>query len=327
MNGDSKLRLLYLAKMLFELTDEDHFLTISQMKGILEEQYGIPSHRQTISTEIDLLQRFGMDIQEVKSTQNRYNLVSRRFDDAELKLLIDAVESAKFIPKEKSSALAGKLSTLSSKNRAEKLRRNVSVVGRIKSNNNKIYTIIDGINEAINNQRKISFKYFKYDGQKKKVLRHDGKPYIVSPLHLVWNGDYYYLVGIRDDTECLGNFRIDRIASNPVIIDEAAYPAPDGFDISEYINTTFRMFSGDTTEVELICDNSTMDAIIDHFGEDVTTYSHDTVSFRAVVTVSTSHIFYSWIFGFSGLVKISGPATVKEEYRRMVRSAADSIEL
>lgn len=325
MNGDSKLRLLYLAKMLFELTDEDCFLTITQMKNILEGQYGIPSHRQTIRAEIDLLKMYGMDIQEVKSTQNRYNLVSRQFDVAELKLLIDAVESAKFIPKEKSTALVRKISTLSSKNQAEKLRRNVSVVGRIKANNNKIYTIIDGINEAINHHQKILFTYFIYDENKKKVLRHNGKPYIISPLHLVWNGDYYYLIGIKDDTEQLGNFRIDRIASNPVILDIVALPAPEGFDISEYINTTFRMFSGDTSEVELICDNSTMDAIIDHFGEDVATYPLNTTSFRTVVNVSTSHIFYSWIFGFGGLVKINGPEAVKEEYRRMLQTATEAI--
>ena len=324
-DNDAKLRPLYLGKILYEMTDEDHFLTTAQLIQILDEQYGIKAHRQTIKGEIELLQRFGMDIQETKSTQNRYNLVSRQFEVAELKLLIDAVESAKFITKKKSTELVSKLSALAGNNCSVALKRNVSAEGKIKAGNEKIYLIIDTINEAINSRKKISFQYFQYNVRKEQKLKRNGDPFVFTPLHLVWNGDYYYVVGVYEYKQRLGSFRIDRIASSPTILDEEATPAPDGFDIDEYINTTFRMYNSNHCDVELICDNSVMDSIIDRFGADVTTYANDMTSFRAIVNVATSHIFYSWVFGFGGLVKIKGPQEVKEAYAEMVKTAADEL--
>ena len=325
MDNDAKLRPLYLGKILYEMTDEDHFLTTAQLIQILDEQYGIKAHRQTIKGEIELLQRFGMEIQETRSTQNRYNLVSRQFDVAELKLLIDAVESAKFITKKKSTELVSKLSALAGKNCSVALKRNVSAEGKIKAGNERIYLIIDTINEAINSRKKISFQYFQYNVRKEQKLKRNGDPFVITPLHLVWNGDYYYVVGVYEYKQRLGSFRIDRIASCPTILDEEATPAPDGFDIDEYINTTFRMYNSNHCDVELICDNSVMDSIIDRFGADVTTYANDMTSFRAIVNVATSHIFYSWVFGFGGLVKIKGPQEVKEAYAEMVKTAADEL--
>ena len=148
--------------------------------------------------------------------------------------------------------------------------------------------------------------------------------YVITPLHLVWNGDYYYMVGVYDYQQRIGNFRVDRIAKCPIILDEEGTAAPNGFDIDEYINTTFRMYNSDHTEVELICDNDVMDAIIDKFGEDVTTYANDMTSFRAIVNIATSHIFYSWVFGFCGKVKIKGPEAVKQKYLEMIKSALDT---
>ena len=144
MDNNAKLRPLYLAKILYERTDEDHYLTTMQLAQILEEEYGIPAHRQTIKTDIELLQQFGMDIQEVKSTQNRYNLISRQFEIAELKLLIDAVQSSKFIPKERSEQMVSKIVALAGQHKAEELKRNASVEGRTKSENRQDLLIVDG---------------------------------------------------------------------------------------------------------------------------------------------------------------------------------------
>ena len=325
MDNEAKLRPLYLGKIFHELTDEEHYLTTAQLIQILEERYGIKAHRQTIKTEIELLQRFGMDIQETKSTQNRYNLVSRQFDLAELKLLIDAVESSKFITVEKSMSLVSKLASLAGANRAAELKRNVRVEGKIKPENESIYYIVDTINDAINAGRKISFQYFQYNVRKEQKLKRNGEPFILTPLHLVWNGDYYYVVGVFDYKQKIGSFRVDRIAKCPVILDDPALPPPAGFDINEYLNTTFRMYNSDRCNVELICDNSVMDSIIDRFGADVTTYANDMTSFRAIVNVATSHIFYSWVFGFGGLVRIKGPVEVKDAYAEMVKAAAKEI--
>lgn len=326
MDNNAKLRPLYLAKILYEQTDEEHYLTTAELSGILEEQYGIPSHRQTIKADIELLRRFEFEIEEVKSTQNRYNLYGRRFDIPELKLLIDAVESSKFITAGKSIALVDKISSLASSHVAERLKRNVSCEGRIKPENEKIYIIIDAINEAINMNRQISFQYFRYNAQKERVLKRDGEPYIITPLHLVWNGDCYYMIGVYEYKQHLGSFRVDRIAKCPTILENEGTPPPDGFDIDEYINTTFHMFNSEHEEVELVCDNDVMDSIIDRFGEDVTTYENDESSFIAAVNIAVSHIFFSWIFGFGGKVKIKSPESVKERYAAMLRSAAESLE-
>ncbi len=324
MDNDAKLRPLYLAKILYELTDEENYLTTTQLMQILEERYGIKSHRQTIKTEIELLRKFGLEIEEVKSTQNRYNLYGRRFDVPELKLLIDAVESSKFITQNKSKELVEKISSLASEHSSALIKRNVTCEGRIKPNNEKIYFIVDAINQAINENKKISFQYFRYNVRKEKKLKHNGEPYVITPLHLVWNGDYYYMVGVYDYQQRLGSFRVDRIAKTPVILKEDGVSAPVDFDINEYINTTFRMFNSEHIEVELICDNDVMDSIIDRFGDDVVTYANDLNSFRVIVNIAVSHIFYSWVFGFCGKVKIKGPDDVKNRYFEMIKSALDT---
>ena len=325
MDNAAKLRPLYLAKILYEQTDEEHFLTTAQLIQILEEQYGITSHRQTIKAEIELLRQFGLEIEEVKSTQNRYHLFARRFDVSELKLLIDAVESSKFITPSKSKELVEKLGSLASNHVAISLRRNVTCEGRIKTDNERIYLIIDAINEAINANKQISFQYFHYNIRKEKKIKRNGEAYVITPLHLVWNGDCYYMVGVYEYKQRLGSFRVDRIANCPTILKEDGTPAPEGFDIDNYINTTFHMYNSNHEEVELICDNEVMDSIIDRFGEGVTTYANDMESFRAVVNVAVSHVFYSWVFGFGGKVKIKSPERVSNKYKEMITTAFDNL--
>ena len=322
MDNEAKLRPLYLAKILYERTDEDHYLTTAQLMAILEDEYGIKSYRQTIKSDIDILMKFGIEIEEVKSTQNRYNMYGRKFDQAELKLLIDAVESSKFITQSKSDALVEKITGLTSQYRAQELNRNISVERRIRPENEKIYLIVEAINEAINKGKKISFECFKYNVKKEKKLKRE-EPYVITPLHLIWNGDYYYMIGVYDYKNRLGTFRVDRINKIPKILKEDGILPPEDFDLNKYLNTTFRMFNSEHEEVELICTNDLMDAVIDRFGEDVVTYAYDMESFRVIVNVAISHVFYSWLFGFGGKVKIKEPAHIKEEYRNMLINAME----
>ncbi len=325
MNTDPKLRPLYLAQILYERTDEDHYLTTAQLMEILEKEYGIKAHRQTIPADVAALRSFGMEIQEVMSSQKRYNLISREYDIAEIKLLIDAVESSKFITKRKSEELVAKLSKMAGRNQAENLKRNIAAEDRIKYDNESIYLIIDGINEAINAGKQISFLYFKYDVRKEPRLRNDGKPWVFSPHKLVWNGDFYYMVGVFDNGKRVGTFRVDRIMRRPDILEADALPFPADFDFDKYLQASFRMYGTKFTTVDLICKNDVMDAILDKFGKDVTTYAYDMENFRAEVDVVPSSVFYSWVFGFEGDVRINGPANVKEEYRQIVLKAAEQV--
>ncbi|MBQ5960312.1 MAG: WYL domain-containing protein [Firmicutes bacterium] len=269
MNKQALLRPLLLARILYERTDEDHYLTTADLMQILEEEYGIKTHRQTIPADVAVLRDFGMEIQEVMSSQKRYNVVSRSYDLAEIKLLIDAVQSSKFITKKKSEQLVEKLSRMAGRNQAEALRRNISVEDRIKYDNESILLIIDGVNQAINERKKIAFQYFKYNVHKEQQLRNEGRPFVFSPHQLVWNGDFYYVVGVFDDGEHVGIFRLDRFAARPDVLDEAADPFPADFDFNKYLQTSFRMFGTDHKTVELVCTNDVVDAILDKFGKDV----------------------------------------------------------
>jgi len=320
-----KLRPLALAKILYERTDEDHYLTTPQLLKILDEEYHLPTHRTTIPTDIAVLQEFGMEIQAVKSSQIRYNLISRDFDYAELKLLIDAVASSKFISKEKSESLAGRIAALGGIHRAEELKRNISVERRIKTDNERTLHIIDRINEAINQGKMIRFQYFEYNVKKERKARYDGYYYRVSPYRLVWNGDYYYVICCKDKKDTISSYRIDRMVGAPEIMDQDAKPLPIGFDLDAHLNTMMRMYSSEHTKVTLICDNSVMDAIIDRFGEDVETYAYDMENFKAEVDVAVNKLFYTWIVGFEGKVKIKGPEAIRNEYKEMIQKALENV--
>lgn len=262
-----------------------------------------------------------MEIEVIKSSATQYHLISREFDLPEIKLLIDAVESSKFITEKKSKELVSKLGKLASQKQADELKRNLVPEGRIKPDNEYIYYIVDAINEAINTKKKISFQYFEYNVRKQQKPRHNGEVYVFSPYHLVWNGDYYYMIGYSDKHNDIGSFRVDRISKQPKILPDEAVAIPKNFHLSEYINTSFRMYNSEHQEVELICDNSIMDAIIDRFGDDVQTFANDMTSFRAVVNIAVSHVFFSWVFGFGGRVKIKSPEGVRNQYTDMIASA------
>lgn len=210
--------------------------------------------------------------------------------------------------------------------KAEELKRNASVEGRVKSENRQDLLIVDAINEAINARKKIAFQYFAYNIRKQKKLRHDGERYIFSPYRLIWNGDYYYVLGYSDKHQAIGSFRVDRISARPDILSEEAVPVPADFGVDDFLATTFRMYGSECQEVELICDNSVIDAIIDRFGTDVTIYACDMSTFRVIVRVAISHIFFSWIFGFGGKVRIKGPEETKRQYAAMIRDAVAELE-
>jgi len=320
MENDNKLRLLCIAKILYERTDEDHYLTTRQLVEILKTDYNLPTHRQTIAEEIKSLQLMGMDIEVYKSTQNRIRLVSRKFEQAELKLLVDAVVSSKFISTQQSVQLTEKLSELASCHKAEELKRNILVEGKVKTSNKKVPLIIDAVNNAINVKRKIAFYYFHYNEKKRKVLKNDGKPYVFSPYHLVWNGDFYYMVGWSDKHEKITTFRIDRVKEVPEILEDKAIKKPKEFDINKHINEAFHMFDCEKQEVTLRCDNDVMDAMIDKFGEKVKVTNHDDGTFEITETIAVSNVFYSWIFGFGRRVIIIKPEAVRAGYVYRLRN-------
>lgn len=326
MDSESKLRLLYIERMLQD-TDENNPLTNSEIISILEEKFGITTHRTTIPGDIELLKQAGLEIETEETKPKKYYLndYARKFDLPELKMLVDAVASSKFITKSKSDELIKKITTLATPSGVPSLNRNLWSEGRIRQENERIYYNIDAINEAVNSQKKISFQYFQYDVRKEQKLKHNGQVYKCSPYALVWNGDYYYMVAFSEKHGNIGNFRIDRISNVPKILEEEVIPLPKDFDMAEYTNGMFNMYNSDRSDVELICDNNVMDAIIDRFGTNAKTYAYDMTSFKLEVNVAVNHLFLSWVFGFGGKVRIKSPESVKEEYKKMLDNAVNSM--
>ena len=319
-DADNRIRVLRLYEILRQYTDEEHTLTTNQIRRILSDRYGFTIHRTTLPRDIEVLRAAGIEVMQERHKALHYYLADRSFSIPELRLLIDAVQSSKFITESKSQALIEKLMSLTSDTSADKLRRTVHVTGKAKSNNEKGYYIVDAINEAINTGRKIAFFYFDYDGKKRHVLKNGGEPYTVSPYDLIWDGDYYYLTGFCDERNEVRVFRVDRIERQPAILEEEAVKAPKGYRVQKYTQEVFRMFATqETTEVKLLCDNSMMKAVIDKLGIKVRTRAVDQDHFLATVKVCASPTFYRWVFGWGGLMKIEGPEEIKVEFKSILK--------
>ena len=312
-----KKRLLMLIKLLQDHTDEDHPVSTRDIMAYYKEN-GMSSDRKTLDADIKLLQEQGFDLIKIKSSPNKYYIASREFELPELKLLIDAVQSSRFITEKKSRELSKKLAGLASAEQAKELDRHTGVNGRAKSTNEQQLYTVDTITKAINEKKKIRYQYQEYDGKKRKILRNDGEVYVLSPYMLYWNEDFYYVVGYSDKRECITAFRVDRIV-NIEITDAKAVKKPKGFKVSDYSSSIFGMYSGPETEVELECRNNLMKYIIDHFGEKIKVRPTENGTFLTTVTVELSPVFYGWVFQFGGGIKIAGPNKVVNEYNEMKR--------
>ena len=302
-----KKRLLLLQKYFIEKTDEEHQTDTFALMEFLEDQ-SIPTNRKTLRADIKTLMDSGMDIVVVPSKPNKYFLGERDFELPELKLLVDAVASSRFITEKKSKALIQKLSDMASISQQEELKRNIYPSSRAKSTNETSFYVVDTINEAINHHKMIAFRYFEYDVDKKKVFRHDGELYKLSPYALIWNEDFYYVLGYSEYYEKVVTFRVDRIR-DAMVLEERAKPKPKGFKVEDYAKKTFEMYDGEEETVRLLCNADLMKYVVDRFGEGVkTARSEDTEgAFIATVDIALSPTFYAWVFQFGGGIKILSP--------------------
>ena len=250
-SANQKLKLLYLCRILMEQTDEEHPLSVQELIAQLA-RYGIQAERKSIYDDLGALARFGVDVQCRKGRSPGWFVGSRDFELPELKLLVDAVQSSRFITRRKSNALIRKLERLASVHQARQLQRQVFVSGRIKVMNESIYYNVDKLHAAIASKRAITFQYFDYNMYRQKVFRRNGSRYTVSPYGLIWNNDNYYLVAYDSEHCQMRHYRVDKMAEITVTrlpregTDE--YPA---FDIAAYGQKHFGMYSGEEMTVTL----------------------------------------------------------------------------
>ena len=325
-NETHRLKLLYIAKLLYEETDEQHMLTADHIVKRLQDE-GVVCERKSVYRDLETLSAFGMDI--VRGSRGAY-LASRMFELPELKLLVDAVQSSKFITEAKSRELIAKLSHLANQQEAAKLTNQVVVHNRVKAMNESIYYNVDTIHEAIRDNKQITFTYYMWNEDKQLVPRRDGAKYILSPWFFEWDNDKYYLVGYEEYSAQMRHYRVDKMKS--IEVNDTARLGRDiyeAIDLSAYGSRTFGMFGGEPTTVRLSVDTSLAGAMIDHFGTDVWMHKtlHDTEDVRLSVVVDTvvSDRFFGWIFGFGNKIEIVGPDWVRQRYEQMLHNVLDGM--
>jgi predicted DNA-binding transcriptional regulator YafY len=315
---DSRLRPMLIKEIIYENTDNDHWITSGEITNILEELYGLTVSRQTLYSDIEKLIAAGYDIVCDRDIQNKYKVASRDFDIAEIKMLIDNIEASKSLSYTRTKSLAKRLAGLAGPRAAEFLLESSCVDARNKTDNNQVCYIVEIVYEAITKHRQIKFAYSEYIANKVKVTKHDGKEYVVSPYRLAMSGDFYYLIGYSEKHKKIATFRVDRISDVPDILNVNSRPEPDDFAVNDYLNDSFRSFTGEKTTVELIFFSSLMDNIVDRFGESLNITSIYGEICRGTIETSLSNAFFAWIFASEGKIKIAGPKDAKDKYLRLV---------
>lgn len=313
----TKSRLLFLQKYLYENTDDNHSISTNDLIKVLEEN-GFQTNRKTLKNDVEMLIDADYDILiEKDGKSNQYHYGTRRFQLPELKMLVDAVSSSRFISAEKSDVLIQKLSSLASKYEASELTAKIFTADRIKADNEKIFLTTDIVSKAIEKRKKVSFQYYDYLPSKKKVLRNNGEVYIISPYALIWSEDRYYLVGYTDKRQDLTSFRVDRMTIPKELEEDAVENT--SFNPADFTNKVIQMFSGTEQMVKLRSENDAMRSVIDKFGESIQVDVVDSEHFVATVPVQTSQTFYGWVFTFGGEIEIVEPESVREEYLARAR--------
>lgn len=318
-SANQKLKLIYLRDFLHSHSDEAHPVSMADIIKHLAS-WGISAERKSIYDDIEALRLYGMDIIQVKGQGGGYYLGSREFELPELKLLVDSVQSSRFITGKKTMSLIKKVEGLTSIHEAGALHRQVYVSGRIKTMNESIYYNVDEIHSGIASDKQIAFKYFEYSVTKERRFRRGGEEYEVSPYALTWNSENYYMIAFDPISGQIRHYRVDKMTSIRVTDKPREGRELLGdMDMAEYTGKVFGMFSGDSEKVRLRCRNHLAGAVIDRFGKDVIIVSGGEEYFTVTVEVVPSPQFMAWVFGFEGEMEIVSPSSAAEKMRDMLR--------
>jgi len=316
---NQKLKLLYLIDIFNEETDESHALSMQEIIEKLANK-GISAERKSLYSDIALLGDYGIIIE--KTADHKYFVSTRDYELAELKTLVDIIQSSQFLTAKKSRALTKKLYRETSRFGAAELDRQVHTAFA-KVPNEKIFYTVDAIHRAIRDNKQIKFSYFKYNEDKILIEKHEGYRYTVSPIALIFDNENYYLVSFNEDAHDIRHYRVDRMQKVAVTDDDRTSAKAYGdFDISRYENKTFGMFGGNEKLVTLNCKNESAGAIIDRFGIEPAFIKHSNGTFDVTVRVFVSEQFFGWVTGLGKLVKIKSPEDVVKKYKNFLLELA-----
>lgn len=319
--ANQKQKLLQLAKILFTETDEAHGLTMQELIDRLAN-CNIHADRKTLYLDLEELRHFGLDVlSEQDGKTHRYFLASREFELAELKLLVDAVQSSKFITEKKSRSLIKKLEQLVSVHDARQLQRQVLITGRVKTMNESIYYNVDKLHTAISQGRQIRFRYFSWDVNKKEQFRRDGAWYCVSPWFLRWADENYYLIAYESASGMLKHYRVDKMRSIGVTeLPREGQELLRETEATGYTTRLFGMYGGTPARVTLEGENRMVGVMIDRFGKEVPIVPQDAQHFRTYVDVAVSPQFLGWVASLGGAVRIVAPQAVVQEMQTLAQT-------
>lgn len=317
---NQKFKFTYLMKIMQAKTDDEHGLTMSQIMEELEK-YGVTAERKSIYADFSDMEKFGIEI--IKETVGRdtfYHVGSREFELAEIKLLIDAIQSSKFITQTKSRELIKKVKGFVSEYQAKQLQRQVYINDRVKTMNESVYYNVDDIHTAIGQNKKIRFKYYKWDINKKLVPRHNGEWFVASPWALTWDDENYYMVAFNDWDGKIKHYRVDKMMRISVEEEKRnGKEAFKNFDMAAYSKATFGMYQGNKTRVKIEFANYMCGVFIDRFGKDITFHPVDDDRSALMVDVNVSPQFFGWIFSLGRDVKVTGPDEIVEEIKKYAK--------
>ena len=323
MAYETKLKLLYIMDYLLNNSDEAHPVTMKQIISDLES-HGISAERKSVYGDIEALKLYGLDINATRTDKTTgYFIGQRSFELPELKLLVDSVQSSKFITHMKTGKLIKKIEKLSSIHEAQLLQRQVYVANRIKTMNESIYLNVDVIHNGISQNKQIRFKYFRYNVQKQKEYRHDGAFYQVSPFALTWDDENYYMVAYDSNNQQIRHYRVDKMDTIKVTnVNRDGLDAYKALDMAIYAKKVFGMFSGEEVRVKLRFDNELVGAVLDRLGQDVMIIPDGSEHFTVTSDIVVSKQFFAWVSGFGSQAKIISPDSVVEQMKAHAESVA-----
>lgn len=302
-----KLKILYIMQYLMRNSDESHPVSVAQLIAELEK-HDISAERKSIYSDIEALREFGLDILPCRGKLSGYYVASREFELPELKLLVDSVQSSKFITQKKTLALIKKIESLASVFDAQLLSRQVYVRGRVKSMNESVYYNVDEISGAISKDQMIRFQYYEYTVGKERRARRNGAWYEVSPFALMWDDENYYMLAWDSAAEKLKHYRVDKMAAiEPNGRFREGREAFEKIDMSAYSKRVFGMFTGEEETVRIRFANHLAGAVIDRFGRDIMLIRDGEDSFIVSVEVEVSPQFFAWVFAFGAEAEILSP--------------------
>ena len=319
---NQRAKLLYLMKTLLDKTDADHPMTANELIAELSV-HGIKAERKAIYTDLELLRQFGLDIESHRSNTTRYYISSRSFELPELKLLVDAVQSSRFITEKKSRELIAKLTSLTSAAQGKQLNRQIYVSGRTKTMNKAVYYSIDQIHAAINEGKQISFRYFDYGTDKKPVYRKDGAAYQATPVTLCWDNDNYYLISFNSKHNGLVNFRVDRMDRVTLLDEPSVAFDRKQVNVTEHIRRAFGMYAGELVHATLSFDASLVNVVLDYFGKDSVLTPAEDGRFEVSADVSLSPVFLGWMFQFGSRAEIKAPDSLIRAMKELLAANSE----